>query len=118
MNLVLREEEGLSEKAPGVDNVPNKTIKTSVSKLDERIEGQELAGSKVFSQRGQHVKRLWGESMACRNAAELNMAGAPSARSCVVEMEEVGETGCGPTVKRSECFGLYPEGMQGRYRRF
>lgn len=48
MNLVLREEEGLSEKAPGVDNVSDKTIKTSVSKLDKRIEGQELAGSKAF----------------------------------------------------------------------
>ena len=32
---------------------------------------------------------------------------------CVVEMEEAGKTGCGHTVKYPECFGLYPEGMQG-----
>ena len=43
------------------------------------------------------MQRLWGESMACRKVAELNTAGALSARSCVVEMEEVGKTGCGHT---------------------
>ena len=37
------------------------------------------------------MQRLWGEGMACRKVAELNMAGALSARSCVVEMEEVGD---------------------------
>lgn len=62
------------------------------------------------------MQRLWGESMACRKVAELNTAGALSARSCVVEMEEVGETGCGHTMKYSGCFGLYPEGARG-YRR-
>ena len=31
----------------------------------------------------------------------------------IVEMEEVGETGCGHIMKYSECFGLYPEGMGG-----
>ena len=54
--------------------------------------------------------------MACRKVAELNTAGALSARSCVVEMEEVGKTGCGHTMKYSGCFGLYPEGARG-YRR-
>ena len=59
------------------------------------------------------MQRLWGEGMACRKVVELNMTGALSARSCVVEMEEVGETGGGHIMKYSECFGLYPEGMGG-----